>query len=528
MSDTPAPEAPTPDTGSSAAPAPRAAALMLDPHLRRVALMIGYMVIVAGFAVAFTLLWPLIRGLFSVLSPFLVAMVVAYLFNPVVNFVQRRLGLSRVWGVLAVNALLLLAFSLIVAFLIPLLTTQVRTASDNISIMARERVAPWLSERLATPDAPEAPLLRDLEAELAKAAPDLDKPTPMGNAELRAHVDALLAAQPADTPGLDEARRKLVAWLDDQPTADVDATQLRIAVRGWIYEASGTGWFPGLVERVENVLTERGYTVDELIERALGSAQVAATAQRAATEGADLVGRLVIGVLGVVQWLLSSLVFLVFVTLISFYLLIDFASMRGVIEVVTPTTARARLFDVLGKIDVAVGGFIRGQLMVAIIVGTLTTIGLSFAGMGKYALLIGMFAGFANLIPYLGSVTGATPAVLVVLFSDDFSDGRWWSLAFVIGVFVAIQMLESLVLSPYIVGNAAQLHPVVVILGLAVGAQFGILGALLALPVTCILRVVIKEFFWDARHAEWRQATGKLRLDDIGPRKPRKKNAPAA
>lgn len=515
----PASPLPSPPTGGSP---------LLDPHLRRVALMIGYMVIIAGFAVALTLLWPVIRGIFSVLAPFLVAMVVAYLFNPVVTFVQRRLGLSRVWGVLAVNAILLLVLALVISFLIPLLSTQIRTASNNISLTVRERVVPWLSERLATPDAPDAELLRDFEKSLADLAPTFDKPAPHEPAAVRARVEAFLESRDPDEPGVSSLRLRVDDWFDRAGSAPtIDATTLRGDAAMWARLAGGSSWVQGLVERIEDALDERGYTFETLIERALGSAQVAATAQKAATEGADLIGRLLVGVLGVVQWLLSSVVFLVFVLLVSFYLLIDFASMRGVLEVVTPTSARGRLFDVLAKIDVAVGGFIRGQLIVAIIVGVLTTVGLSFVGLGKYALLIGMFAGMANLIPYLGSVTGATPAVLVVLFSDDFSDGRWWSLAFVIGVFVAIQMIESLVLSPYIVGNAAQLHPVVVILGLAAGAQFGILGALLALPVTCIVRVLVKEFFWDTRYAEWQQASGKRRLDDLGPRKPRKKNAPA-
>lgn len=523
MSDEPAPPSATP-TPTNPPPTP-GSTLLLDPHLRRVALMIGYMVIIAGFAVAFTLLWPLIEGIFSILAPFLVAMVVAYLFNPVVNFVQRRLGLSRVWGVLAVNAIILLVLALIVAFLIPVLTTQVRTASDNVGITARERVGPWLSERLATPPQPEAPLLTAFEAEMAKLAPDIDKPALVTADALSPKIEEFFGAQAPDTAGVDDLKRLIEDWQKANPGAEIDAGKLRLAARTWARDASGSGWAKGLLQRGEDFLNDRGYTLESLAERVVGSAKVAETAQRAASEGADLLGRLVVGILGVLQWLFSSVLFLVFVLLISFYLLIDFASLRGVIEVVTPESIRARLFDVLGKIDVAVGGFIRGQLIVAVCVGTLTAIGLTCVGLGKYALLIGLFAGTANLIPYLGSIAGATPAVLIVLFSDDFSENRWLFLGLTIGIFVAIQVIESLILSPYIVGQSAQLHPVVVILGLTAGAQFGILGAMLALPVTCIVRVLVKEFFWDERHEKWHETTGKRRLDDLAPR--RRKPNPA-
>jgi predicted PurR-regulated permease PerM len=157
-------------------------------------------------------------------------------------------------------------------------------------------------------------------------------------------------------------------------------------------------------------------------------------------------------------------------------------------------------------------------LTVATIVGVLATIGLMALGLKQYALLIGVITGIGNLIPYLGPVMGATPAVLYVLFSESYDTGRerLVYLGLIVALFAFLQVIEGFFLQPRIVGRNAQLHPVAVIFALACGAPFGVIGMIIALPVAAIIRVLLKEFFWDAREAEWHRTTGKVRLDDVG------------
>jgi predicted PurR-regulated permease PerM len=255
-------------------------------------------------------------------------------------------------------------------------------------------------------------------------------------------------------------------------------------------------------------------TFESVLESALASEQLRSAARSAAAGGAGLVGWLVAALVMAIQWLLQSMMFLSFVAMLTFYLLVDFASLRGAMEVICPPKWRARFFDVLDKADVAVGGFIRGQLTVAFLVGLLAMIGLFLLGMKQYAVLIGVIAGMGNLIPFFGPVIGGTPAILYVLFSESYSEDRLLFLGLTLGWFVMIQTLEGLVFQPYIVGSAARLHPVVVIMAVVIGVQFGFIGALLALPVTCILRVLLKEFYWDAQVESWQKTTGRRRLDD--------------
>ena len=121
-------------------------------------------------------------------------------------------------------------------------------------------------------------------------------------------------------------------------------------------------------------------------------------------------------------------------------------------------------------------GVTRGQLLVCLVVGILAYVGYMLIGL-PYALLLASIVGLMNVIPYLGPFIGAAPAVLVGLSES-------WKLAlFVVAVNVVVQILESNVVSPQIVGRTLKLHPLVIILALLIGGQLGgILGLILAVP----------------------------------------------
>jgi predicted PurR-regulated permease PerM len=145
------------------------------------------------------------------------------------------------------------------------------------------------------------------------------------------------------------------------------------------------------------------------------------------------------------------------------------------------------------RVNRAVGGYVRGQLLFSLAMGFGAGLGLYLFGVlgifpdGKtYALGFGAFFGLMELIPYVGPFLGAAPPVLVAFFQDPLT-AVWVSL-----LFVALQQIEGHVVAPTVFGKALRINPLLVIFALLFGAElFGILGALLALPTAAVLRETV-------------------------------------
>lgn len=222
--------------------------------------------------------------------------------------------------------------------------------------------------------------------------------------------------------------------------------------------------------------------------------------KRLASGGFAAVGELTAGLVGSIRFLFGSLFFLAFVIIITFYLILDWYRIRPFLENVIPHRWQDKTFSILTKIDKTVGGFLRGQLIVALLVGSSFAIGLFFAALlgfpalGKYSLLIGTMAGLGGFVPYLGSVVGVTPALLIVMFTQTPTwSAKIIALAAVLGLFTLIQAVEGWVLQPKIVGKGAGLHPLVVLLALVVGTRFGIGGIIIAIPAAGVIKVLAGE-----------------------------------
>jgi predicted PurR-regulated permease PerM len=141
-----------------------------------------------------------------------------------------------------------------------------------------------------------------------------------------------------------------------------------------------------------------------------------------------------------------------------------------------------------GECDEVLSAFLRGQLMIMLALGIIYSCGLWLAGL-KLALLIGMLAGLASVVPYLGFVVGIVSASIAALV--QFHD--WMPLVYVAMVFGVGQMLEGMVLTPLLVGDKIGLHPVAVIFAVLAGGQlFGFVGVLLALPVAAVVMVLLR------------------------------------
>ena len=198
------------------------------------------------------------------------------------------------------------------------------------------------------------------------------------------------------------------------------------------------------------------------------------------------------GVLGLgrgVGTILSILGYVVLVPVLIIYLLLDFdAAVQRTLALVPPGL-RARWQPLLREYDTLLGRYFRGQLIEAAIVGVLTWIGLLIAGF-PYSGFVGVVAGVFNLVPYLGLIVSALPALVIAILSGNVLI----SLLKVAVVFGIVQVIDGTVTGPRIVGGSVGLHPVWVILALAVGGFFfGFAGLLLAMPAGVLIKLLLRE-----------------------------------
>ncbi|HEY8297900.1 MAG TPA: AI-2E family transporter [Candidatus Baltobacteraceae bacterium] len=192
------------------------------------------------------------------------------------------------------------------------------------------------------------------------------------------------------------------------------------------------------------------------------------------------------GFVGALVSFVSILALFVVIPVVALYILLDADAMQRAIVGAVPESARPKLLKIIGEIDTVVGGFIRGQLLVAAIVGVLIVIMLSILHV-KYAILIGILAGILEIVPYVGAVVGAIPALVIALFTNG-----WQNAAFVALGFVLINQLEGHLIAPFIVSESVGLSPLVVILALLTGGElYGLPGLILAVPVAGIVKVLL-------------------------------------
>ena len=177
---------------------------------------------------------------------------------------------------------------------------------------------------------------------------------------------------------------------------------------------------------------------------------------------------------------------LVIIPVVMFYLLRDYDLINKKMLSFVPARSREQVLSLIKEIDGVLAGFVRGQLMVGLIMAGLYSIGLFFCGT-PMSLFIGLLAGLASLVPYLGLVFGFVPAAILT-----FMQTQDWVLVFgVVGVFVVVQGLEGMIITPRIVGEKIGLHPVAIILAVLLGAEFfGLVGVIVSVPVAAALNVL--------------------------------------
>ena len=202
------------------------------------------------------------------------------------------------------------------------------------------------------------------------------------------------------------------------------------------------------------------------------------------------------------------------IPVVSIYMLAESAMMKRFVARMIPPQRREVAMDILADIDSVIGGFVRGQLIVAAVIGVLATAALLLLHV-PYAVLIGVWAGIADVIPYVGPFAGAIPAALVALFTNG-----WPNTVAVVIAITIINQFEGHVLGPRIVGSTVKLTPLAVIFALLIGAHvFGFLGLLIAVPIAGIIRVLLVRLFPDDEitNAEIRPGLTQKPLTEVDP-----------
>ena len=190
---------------------------------------------------------------------------------------------------------------------------------------------------------------------------------------------------------------------------------------------------------------------------------------------------------------LSAVVSIIMLAFITFFLLKDGRRMKKTVVSWVPNRYFEMTLIILHKTGTQLGRYIRGQLLVASIVGSLSIFALYLLEI-KYAFFIGAMAGLANMIPYFGPIVGAVPAIIMALIHND---GSLEIVAVVAVAFATIQLFENIFVSPFIVSKSVELHPLTVIIVILIGGQLvGIFGMLLAVPTASIIKVTAQELHW--------------------------------
>lgn len=225
-------------------------------------------------------------------------------------------------------------------------------------------------------------------------------------------------------------------------------------------------------------------------------AEVAQRAGQVLTVAGTVAGKLAQGGLAI-----FNLLALLFLTpVVTFYLLRDWERLLAALDGALPRDHADTIRKLADQSNAAIAGYVRGQALVCISLGTIYAVGLSVVGL-QFGLVIGLIAGAISFIPFVGTFVGAVIALgmALVQFPPD-----WMGVVKVAVVFVAGQMLEGNVLSPKLVGDRVGLHPVWIMFALlAGGALFGFVGVLIAVPVAAVVGVLVRHLIGRYRDSQY-------------------------
>jgi len=262
---------------------------------------------------------------------------------------------------------------------------------------------------------------------------------------------------------------------------------------------------PGIIRTVEalttklqsDVINELSVKIEAFFEKNFNNAELA----RNVTAKLNEIGVSLLNSLGeFFKNVGSFLASMVIVPVITFFLIKDSRRFKRAIISQVPNKYFELSLNILHKVENQVGKYIQGQTIDALIVGILSTIGLFLINVAfewpiQYFFFIGMLAGLANLIPYVGPVVGAIPALIIAILNNPPNLGI--VLIWIVVMFILVQAIDNALVSPLVVSKSVNMHPLTVIVVVIIGGKIaGAIGMLFAVPLTGIIKVTLQQVTW--------------------------------
>lgn len=396
----------------------------------------------------------------AVLLPFVFAALIAYILTPIVARMSvRRDGTSRMPRALAIIICYIIFIAAIAGFIVVL----VPRLSRDVARLGKE--APGLYKRINDDYTPQ--FARWLEQRF----PSLKTPKPV--------VDDPSAA--SDMP-LPPSTAFTMTPLPDGRYA------LQVAPNGIDVKPLSDGGF-------------HVQAMEQPPEPAALDDKLRAYVKRSLLGLQDKLNDVVRVLQSIVTGIVRGIFMFFFTLMIGAFILIDLEKVHSFLRGLFPTNTRGEYDIIISGINHGLSGVIRGQLLICLINAVLTYLGLLMFGI-KYQIILALVAGLMSLVPIFGSILSSIPIVIVALASGDQGIDIFRGVMMVLWI-VAIHLVEANVLNPKIIGTAAKIHPVLVIFALFLGeARYGLVGALLAVPILSALQVVFMYF----HRKRWKEA----------------------
>ncbi len=415
-----------------------------------------FIVFIVGVVVSVIWLASNVIGFLQpILIPVAIAAILAYLLDPVVSYLVRRSRIGRTKATLLLFAVAFLAIGGLLAWLVPVISMQSASAAKELPAYtqrARDSLVDLIYKYDRTFGMPGATKGKSAAAtsfvDWVLGSPSRSSPTPTPAASPQPATDDASA-------GIEEVKAA--------PAKISSAERQRI--QEWVQKQ-----LPNLQSQIPN-LSEKLWN---LTQKSIG------------------------GFLGAFGFLLS----LVMVPIYLFFLLKERPDIARRWKEYLPlrdSALKDEVADCLLQINSYIIAYFRGQLLVCLVDGLLIGVALSIYGL-NFAPLIGCLVVVLTMIPYIGIILCWVPAVLIAAAQY----GDWWNPLWVTVIFIVVQNLEGMFYAPRIVGNSVGLHPMTVIVsifvwGLLIG---GLLGPILAIPLTATIKVLLARYVWGARLRE--------------------------
>ncbi|MBD7914160.1 AI-2E family transporter, partial [Clostridium sp. Sa3CUN1] len=184
---------------------------------------------------------------------------------------------------------------------------------------------------------------------------------------------------------------------------------------------------------------------------------------------------------------LESIISLAIIPIVTYYFLVDGELIFNKVLLILPTEKRVIAKKLITHIDKVLSRYIISQLLLSVIIGALTTVALIILNV-RFAIILGIFNGIFNIVPYFGPIIGGIPSVFVALIESP-NKALWTAIA----VFI-IQQIEGNILSPKITGDSTNMHPIIIIILLLIGEKLGgFIGMIIIVPIAVIIKVIYED-----------------------------------